>query len=172
MKYLIQTIGIVAFILFVYSLKKKDKKEILFYQLLANILYAIQYISLGAYIAGILNVVTVTRCFIYYKYEKDKKEIPLFILITYILIIILVSIFTVDSYISILPSIINIIYIVSTWQKNTKVLRLSFMVAAILWIYYNLTVGAYTAIIGNIFEIISVLYACIKLNRKNNIKTS
>ena len=172
MKYLIQTIGIVAFILFVYSLQKKDKKEILFYQLLANILYAIQYISLGAYIAGILNVVTVTRCFIYYKYEKDKKEIPLFILITYILIIILVSIFTVDSYISILPSIINIIYIVSTWQKNTMVLRLSFMVAAILWIYYNLTVGAYTAIIGNIFEIISILYACIKLNRKNNIKTS
>ena len=172
MKYLIQTIGIVAFILFVYSLQKKDKKEILFYQLLANILYAIQYISLGAYIAGILNVVTVTRCFIYYKYEKDKKEIPLFILITYILIIILVSIFTVDSYISILPSIINIIYIVSTWQKNTKVLRLSFMVAAILWIYYNLTVGAYTAIIGNTFEIISVSYACIKLNRKNNIKTS
>ena len=51
-------------------------------------------------------------------------------------------------------------------------LRLSFMVAAILWIYYNLTVGAYTAIIGNIFEIISVSYACIKLNRKNNIKTS
>lgn len=172
MKYLIQTIGIVAFILFVYSLQKKDKKEILFYQLLANILYAIQYISLGAYIAGILNVVTVTRCFIYYKYEKDKKEIPLFILITYILIIILVSIFTVDSYISILPSIINIIYILSTWQKDTKVLRLSFIVAAILWIYYNLTVGAYTAIIGNIFEIISVSYACIKLNRKNNIKTS
>ena len=172
MKYLIQTIGIVAFILFVYSLQKKDKKKIVFYQLLANILYAIQYISLGAYIASILNVVTVTRCFIYYKYEKDKKEIPLFILITYILIIILVSIFTVDSYISILPSIINIIYIVSTWQKDTKVLRLSFIVAAILWIYYNLTVGAYTAIIGNIFEIISVLYACIKLNRKNNIKTS
>ena len=25
---------------------------------------------------------------------------------------------------------------------------------------------------GNIFEIISVSYACIKLNRKNNIKTS
>ena len=34
----------------------------------------------------------------------------------------------------------TIIYIVSTWQNNMKIVRIFFVVAAFLWIIYNLHV--------------------------------
>ena len=155
MKYIIQLIGVVAFVFFVSGIYSKKKKNVLTCQLIANLLYGIQYILLNVITAGILNFVTVLRCFTYYKYEEKRKKIPINIFFTFAFIIIIISITTINGWLSIIPMIINIVYSYATWQNSRKTLVACFLVCGIIWFFYNLYVGAYAMVLGNIVEVSS-----------------
>ena len=46
-----------------------------------------------------------------------------------------------------------------------KIVRIFFVIAAFLWIVYNLHVGAVMPLIGNVFEIISGILALIRFKK-------
>ena len=87
------------------------------------------------------------------------------ILISLIFLTLLIIPFVYNSLFDLLPIIITIIYIVSTWQNDMKIVRIFFVVAAFLWIIYNLYVGAIIPLIGNVFEIISGVLALIRFKK-------
>lgn len=163
---LAQIIGLIAFVLFISSVWQKNKEKLLVFQLLANFLYGIQYILLLAPTAGYMNMISVVRSYIYFLYEKKNKKPSILVLLLFIGLIITVGILTFDSYLTIIPISITIIYAVSTWQNNIKIVRYCFLICAVIWMFYNISVGAYTAVIGNIFEFASGLISIIKYNKK------
>lgn len=154
MKTLSFIVGIIAFIFFVFSLIQKNKKRILVLQIIANILYAVQYSLLLVFTPAIMNIINITRSYWYYKDELNHKKTPLWVLIMFIVIIFVVTIFIYDGYLSLVPPIITSIYAIATYQNNLKILRLTFMICACIWIIFNYSVGAYSGIIGNVFEIV------------------
>lgn len=162
MNYVAHGIGIFAFLFFIFSVQYKDKGKLLVFQLISNTLYGIQYILLNVITAGIMNFISIFRCLVFYKYDKDKKQVNGFWLAFILIAILLVALFTVKSPIHIIPILISILYTVSTWQSNMKIVRIVFTVCAFGWLYYNFTVGAYTALIGNIFEISSGFISLIR----------
>lgn len=161
-----QIIGIVAFLTFIFSVQKKNKKKLLILQLIANFLYGIQYLLLLAPTASFMNFISVIRCYIFYIYEEKNKKPSKLVLTSILIFIILIGIFTVNNYLSIIPVAIAILYTISTWQKNMNITRWCFTIAAMLWILYNISVGAYTSLIGNSFELISGITSLIRFKKK------
>lgn len=161
-----QIIGLIAFFLFVYSVQVKDKKKLLALQLIANFLYGIQYVLLLAPTAGYMNFISVARCFVFYWYDDKKKKAPIWVLIAFCLLALVVVALSMDSFFTLIPIGITIAYAISSWQNNMKIVRVTFTICAIGWIFYNLSVDAYTALIGNVFELTSGIISLIRYNRK------
>ena len=148
-------IGFVALSFWIYSIQLYENNKILKFQLLANLFYAIQYFLIGAITAGIMNIISTIRYYIFYKNAQKGKENSKILLIIFILTIIIAGLITYQSLIDLIPFGITIIYTYMTWQKNTKIIRYIFTIVAFIWVYYNTTVQAYASSIGNIMEIIS-----------------
>ena len=159
-----QIIGIVAIVLWVISVQKKEEYKILLLQALANLIYTVQYVLLQVFPAAFMNIASFFRCYIFYIKRKNEKNISKLWLIIFIIIVIVLGILTYDGYLSLIPIIITLFYTISSWMKDAKWIRIVFLIAAFIWIYYNYVVGAYICIIGNVFEIISGTLALIRFS--------
>ena len=161
-----QAFGLLAILFWVFSIQNKKKKDVLIFQICASLFYAIQFLLLKGYSAFIIDLIAIARLYVFYREEKtkgyiDKKWLYIFIIIT------LGSLaFTYDGYMSLIPILIGIFYTVSTWVKNTKYLRIFYIVCAILWMIYNLKYGAIVAAVGNVIEIISGIISMFRFDRK------
>ncbi len=164
--WLIQMVGALAILFWVISVQEKKQYKILFLQAIANLIYTIQYFLLGVFTAGAMNMVSFIRCFLFYERRKNEKNIPKTYLIGFVIILIIFGIITYEDYLSLIPIIITIFYTISSYMKNSKWLRIIFLMAAFIWIYYNYMVGAYICIIGNILEIISGSISIIRFNKE------
>lgn len=166
--FFIQIIGIVAVCFFISSIQLKNKKDLLFFQLLANIFYAIEYFLLNANVAAFMNITSVIRCIILKNCDQKNKKPPFYLLFILVTIIILLGCFNVKEIIDLIPICIVLLYTISTWQDNMKIIRILFIVASIFWIIYNIYVGAYTILIGNAFELISGIISLIRFDLKKD----
>lgn len=149
-----QIIGLLAIIIWVLSIRKTKKKDLVFLQIISNALYGIQYTLLGGISAACMNYLSTLRCAIYYKNIKQKKKTPAYIMGTFVVIMIIIGIFSYNGILSTIPVFITCLYAYSLWQPNMKLLYGIIIFAAVLWIIYNSYMGAYASVIGNVLEII------------------
>lgn len=159
---LAQVLALFAILFWVISILLKNKKNILLMQVIANGIYGIEYLLLGAFSAASMNFLSFLRLLVYYFYALLNIKMPKWILFVFIALVLLFGIITYDGLISLLPIIITVLYTYAFWQNNLNVARIIYIVAAIIWIYYNYEVGAYVGIIGNALEIITGLISLIK----------
>lgn len=159
---LAQVLALFAILFWVISILLKNKKNILLMQVIANGIYGIEYLLLGAFSAASMNFLSFLRLLVYYFYALLNIKMPKWILFVFITLVLLLGIITYDGLISLLPIIITVLYTYAFWQNNLNVARIIYIVAAIIWIYYNYEVGAYVGIIGNVLEIITGLISLIK----------
>lgn len=159
---LAQVLASFAILFWVISILLKNKKNILLMQVIANGIYGIEYLLLGAFSAASMNFLSFLRLLVYYFYASLNMKMSKWILLVFIALVLLFGIITYDGLISLLPIIITVLYTYAFWQNNLNVARIIYIVAAIIWIYYNYEVGAYVGIIGNILEIITGLISLIK----------
>ena len=159
---LAQVLASFAILFWVISILLKNKKNILLMQVIANGIYGIEYLLLGAFSAASMNFLSFLRLLVYYFYALLNIKMPKWILFVFIALVLLFGIITYDGLISLLPIIITVLYTYAFWQNNLNVARIIYTVAAIIWIYYNYEVGAYVGIIGNILEITTGLISLIK----------
>lgn len=159
-----QVVGILAITFFTLSPQQKSKRKILVFQLISSVLYALQYFILSAFSAGIINIIGAVKEFCFYLYAKKEKDIPVKILLIYIIVVIISGILTYTDIFSVMPILLTILSTYGIWQKNLKKYRILVVVATIFWIIYNLVVGAYVNVIGNLFQLGSAIIAIIRLD--------
>ena len=169
MNWVAQIIGVGALITWVLSIQTNQRQKVLRIQVVANVLYGIQYCLLHIFTAGCLNFLSAIRCLLYEKKQKAVTSIGYLLL--FVLIVLLIGWWTYDGILSIIPIIITLIYTYASWQKNLTVFRVLFLLCAGAWTTYNLSVGAYAAFLGNIFEIISGVTSLLRFDllKKRNI---
>ncbi len=174
MKIVAWIVGLVAFIFYILSVQKSEKDKLLIFQLIANVLYSVQYVLLGVFLAALMNFISVARIAVFYKYNKEGKNIPLYSLIIFIVLILSVGMIRYDSHetidilaisISLIPIVITLLYTISTWKNNMNVIRIVFIVCSVLWMFYNFKVGAYTSLLGNVFEFSSGVVSLIRYKK-------
>ena len=89
-----QIIGLIIVVLSIIGFQQKNGERFLFYQIIINILYVIQYILLEAFTGAVICTISIIRCIVFWKYKKENKKTPiefliLFIILSIIFIIIL-----------------------------------------------------------------------------------
>lgn len=152
-------VSIASIFLYVMSVQFKDKKNILITQIFASLCYLIVYVYKGAWSGVSIEVLEESKDIIFINYEKKNKNIPMGALVVFIGLLILCSIIFYDGALSLLPLVINILLFTSTYFKNPKYIRYVMLVSGILWGVYNLYLGAYIILVGNILEVISAIYS-------------
>lgn len=163
-----QIFGAFALITWLISVQLKKKSDIFFLQLLANLFYAIQYFLLGLTSTGILNLVSASRCYIFGYNAKRNKQTPLYILLVFLFAVLVLALIFSKSYLDLMPMIATLLYTIFTWKSSTSSLRYVYVFCGILFGFYNIAVGAYVALLGNLGEIISGTVSIIRFRKEGN----
>ena len=150
------------------SIQNKEKEKILYFQFLSNMLYGMSYFLLKIPIAAIMDTLGGLRCFVFFYKTKKHQDISLSWLFIFCILIIILGIINYNGIISLIPILISIFYAISSWSKDATWIRIIFLLAAFLWVYYNIVVGAYVAVLGNILEIISGIVSLYRFNKPKN----
>ena len=69
-----QLIGAAAMLTITLSVQCRKKKHMMMVQSAAHMLYAFQYALLGAFSAAFMDLISVLRNLLFYKYDKDKTQ--------------------------------------------------------------------------------------------------
>lgn len=164
MFYLGQIFGIIALILLIISFQINKKDTLLKYQIFSSLFFSVQYLCLNAISGCLMNLMSLVRNIIYKKY---KNAIPVIYLLSIILGMMILSIFSYNGLISLLPTIAVILYSIALWQKNLTITRLVEIVSCLLFIVYNIKVLAITGLILNAIELSLALIAVYRFDLKN-----
>jgi len=168
MNILIQIFGLLALLSWVSSVQWKTKSGILKLQILASIFYCMHYALLDAYSAAAVSVVSILRLLSIYLIENKGNRAGWKVLVFFEFLLIVVALLTFNGTLSLIPILITAMYTYSTWQSNTKILRIVFFIGGWLWIYFNYNVGSFVLIIGNSLEIISSAVSYIRFDIKKS----
>ena len=163
MFYLAQLFGIIALIILIISFQKNDKNLLLKYQIFSSLFFAIQYLCLNAITGCLMNLMTLVRNVIYKRFNNNT---PLLYLLTVILVMVVLSMFSYNGIISILPTIAVILYSIALWQKNLTITRYTEVISCSLFIIYNIKVLAITGLISTIIEMFFAFVAIYRFDIK------
>lgn len=161
---LAQMFGLLGALSLLLSSWQTSKKKALVYISLDSLFYIIQYALLGAYSGLFSNIVSFIRTLTFYFKDQNKfiqNKITIFLIaIAYLL----VGILTYDGITSIFPVVVSILYTLSLWQDDVKIIRYSTALLVLGWFIYNISVGAYSSSIVEFILLVSSLISIIKLD--------
>ena len=149
--WLTQLIGIIAWLLIVFSYYGKNTNKILYLQIISTILWCLHYYLLGAYSGLFICVFEVVRDSLYYKTDKDDyifmASIPIYIIYgiaSYTGLVELLPVFssTIDGY---------------TLTKKRKVAVFGAVISYTIWVIYDLAVLSYSGAVTDGIVVLSNL---------------
>lgn len=150
-------ISIFADLCLVASSLVKEKKAILFYQMLFCFLIGTSSIVLGAYSAAAINLLGIIRnlCVMFNK-NTDVVNVSIFVSTVIVAII-----FNNNGYFGIFPIISACIenYLILKPNSSARAVKLAFAVSCFCWIIFNLVIKNYvSAVFNGITVILNVAY--------------
>lgn len=171
MKILIQIIGIVAMICSVSSFQLNKHKHIMLVQIVATALFGLQYFLLGAYTGLALDIAGVLRDIVYY--NKDKKWASSnWWTVFWVLVMLVVGIFTYQNWISLLMTAAMMLNTVSFSFTKPKLVRTTILISSPLLLVYNILTGSIGGVINELFTEISSVVGIIRYDIKKKDKTA
>lgn len=156
-----QILGFIyAFFLFL-SIFGKTSRKILIMQTFSFFFKGLHYLLLGGLSGFLTSFVSMIRNLIFYKLKSNRYWTILFVII-----FLLIGIFTYDTFFSLMPVIATIIYTLIINYNNPTYLRYGMLLTSLTWLIYNIYVVSYSGIMIQIILLISNVIAIIKLDKK------
>lgn len=160
-----QIIGFVGLALSIIAFQFKKHKQIVLLKLSSELVFSIQYILLGAWTGAVLDLISVIRNFLFYKFvKKGISTTP--VIVVFGVFVVVTGFVTFDGVMSLLPIGSKLLTTVSYGMKNEKWLRIITLPSCILWIIYNLSVGSYAGALTDTMTLASLLIAMYKFDFK------
>ena len=160
---LAQIFAFLSSLCLLFSFWQRNRKQILFFQVLDSSFDILQYFLLGAYTGSLISLLGATRA---YTFSKTNNR---FFLILFLILYTISSLITYNGFMSIIPLIAALTYTIVTWNKIEKNIRLFSILVFILWFIYDIFVKAYVSSITDIALIISNALAFYNLDIKKKI---
>lgn len=170
-----QVLGIISWLLLIYSYTKEDIDKLLFIQILVCILDFASYLLLGADAGIYICLIELFKTILYYKSDKDKLIFNIS-MICYLF----VGLLTFKQWYALLPVLASIVDSFGL-SKNSKVANACSIVSNILWTIYDFLilsfVGAFNDIVVAICNVIILFrgykvlmkISKFRINKANNI---
>lgn len=169
-----QSIGIVAMLFNIFSYQQKKASGVIACQLFGGLFFSINYFMLGAYIGAILNVIATVRAILFLKKDRlHTDNIPWLAIFCALYAGAYVLNFTVfgkepavpNFIIECLPVIGMVCTHLAFRHSEAKTIRRFGLVSSATWLVYNIIAFAIGAIACEVFSIISILVAMLRLDR-------
>lgn len=165
-----QAIALIICALSAYSYFKKTKDGFLFLQVLANVLYCVQYALLGVWSGAVANVITAIKFISFRKDAIDGVKTPLKKTIIFGVASVVFGLLVFDGPLSLIPIITAVIITFATAQDNPVIIRAAYTVANLMWIFFNFMSRAYVSAVYSAFELVVSFVAVLIFMKKS--KTS
>ena len=160
---LIQFIGFLALAASLISFQFKKHGRILLFRTASELIFALQYILLGAWTAAIMDGISVVRNLLYtHLVKKNRSTTP--VIVVFCIFVIATGLFAFDGIISLLPIISKLLTTISYGMKNERWLRFITLPSCIFWIIYNLFVGSVAGILADSLTLVSLFIAIYKFD--------
>ena len=158
MVYVVGALGIAANVI-IYQ--QKSGKKLVFWKLISDVLWALQYIMLGAYSGAAIAVIGIFREIVFYNNDKKWARSRLWLLF-FICVSVLSGILTFKSVFSLLPMVASVLSILGFWRKSPSLSRvLAFPISASM-LTYDIYAVSYMGIVNEVLTIISAVIGIIR----------
>ncbi|MCL2383886.1 MAG: YgjV family protein [Oscillospiraceae bacterium] len=168
---IVQALGIISLILGVIMVQQKKKENLLILMALMFVVLGIQYILTNKITGLVIAIIIIVRNMIYLYYAKKDLKPSLTVLLIFQVILFASIFLTWQNAFSLLPATGTMAITWGTWQNNMKRNRGSILYGKICFAIYALIAGMYTATLGHSLEVISVLIAMWKYDRKKAVES-
>ena len=163
MKLFAQVVGIVAVVTFLLSYQFKKRKNIIIVNALANFLYVLQYILLGAFEGVAMDAITAVSTVV--ANNKDKGIIQKYTKI----IIILQNLALLGAGLALYKNLFSLCSVAGAilqasafWLTKEKTIRIVSFLGAPFWLVYNIANGAFGSAVGSALSIASIGVAILR----------
>ena len=174
-----QTLGILAMAAIVLSFQCKNKNTRLFIQLVGNVLFAANFFMIGAYVGGLLNTIAIGRALVYLR--KDRIKIPIrfvnffFIFLYFVAYVLVFTVFgkeftVANAIVELLPVIGMTALTFGFAGSNAKAVRLCSLINSPCWLIYNVINFSIGGILCEVFSLVSLFSAMLRLDFKKEKK--
>ncbi len=158
----------------IFSYQQKTQKRAIAFQLGGSILFAVNYLMLGAIVGGILNAVGTVRALVFLNREKLRATHPVWLagftaayLLSYVLT------FTVfgkeatafNFIVEFLPVIGMTATTISFRLSDAKAIRRFGLISSPSWLIYNIVSFSVGAIICEVLSLCSIFIGMFRLDR-------
>ncbi len=160
-------LGILAVLAFLLCFQFKTRRNIIALNLTSRLLYIAQYILLGAFEGAVLDFAGFLMSFFAgYKEKEFFKKHMTAIMIGVNLVLVIAGLAMYEDIYS-LFAILGIVFEVSgLWLTKEKNIRILSLIAAPMWLTYNLANMAYGSVVGNVLTMLSIIIAMVRLDFK------
>ena len=157
-----QIFVIIQYIFIITTYQVKTKRQIIIFNTLAATSAIISFLCLEAYSGCMMSLVSILRNLLFFKMkEKDKIKLTIILIILFVL-----TIFTYNGILSLMPSIGTLLYTLSVWQNDTKTYKKYGMLIELSWLIYFIYVKS---LFGIILEGISLISIIIGLKKEKEV---
>ena len=167
-----QIFGITAVALYLLSYQLKKRVHIIWATFIANILYVVQYLLLGAFSGAVMDLLSTIATFLAAKKNKSyfKRHAKWIAVVIEFIIAVTGVIITIirHNWIEFLPIAGAVSQTVALWCDNEQTIRKLSLCAAPFWLLYNALTKAYGATIGSAFAIVSIIVSLVRYRKGKN----
>lgn len=176
-----QAVGVLAMAFNIFSFQQKKAKHIIAFQLFGALFFGVSYFMLGAYIGAVLNVIGVARALLFLKKDKFHTDnIPWLVFFCSLYVASYVLNFTVFGQEPVFKNLVieclPVIGMVSTnlaFRFNSaKIIRRFGLISSCSWLIYNMIALAIGAILCEVFSIVSIFIAMVRLDRNAKVENT
>lgn len=174
LKWIAQFIGILAMGFNILSYQQKTRNRAIAFQLCGGMLFAVNFLLLGALVGGILNVVAAVRAIVFLNRDKlQANRIGWLVGFTAVYILSYILTFTLfgkaptpaNLLVEVLPVIGMIATTVSFRLSDAKAIRRYGLISSPCWLIYNIVNVSIGAIICEVLSLGSILIGMFRLDR-------
>jgi len=139
-----QVLVILSDVLFIISMLKGNKKNVVFYLIFSTLLFGLHYMCLGGWTGALIAMLELIFLILMYVIEvKNKTQYGIYLSVITIILTVVVSILTWDTWISVLPMLAMVIYLITMKFNYLVIVKSGTFIRLVLNGIYMLLLKSY-----------------------------
>lgn len=151
---------------------RKSKADFLFFQILANVLYCVQYALLGVFSGVVCNLLTIIKFISFRNDSKNDRKTSLTKSVIFCILSVIFGLIAVDTWFSFIPIVNAVMLTIATAQDNPVILRISYILSNVMWIVFNFMGRAYVSAAYCFVELAMLTASLVILTKQKSLDTS
>lgn len=163
-----QILIVISDLLCILSMLSKNKKKVIYFLILSTTFFALQYICLQGWTGAAIGFMEIVFLIILYVMEsKNKTQYKILLSVCTMIATIIISVLTWDSWISFIPMLAMIIYLITMIFKNVIVVKSGAFIRITMNAIYMLLLESY---LGSALSILILAFSVVGIVKDYNNK--